>query len=95
MSPVDGTRFGSEKPCTHTARGFKSLLLRHTPRHGSTARTSVTVSPVAEGQSTLQRLGRRNAEGAAFSIARPSLTRRQGRERSEAREAVSRHFRPC
>lgn len=38
--------------------------------------TSVTAATVAEGQSTPQRLGRRRAEGAASSIARPALDHR-------------------
>jgi len=53
------------------------------------------VSPVAEGQSTLQRSGRRNAEGAAFIIARPALeSEERGREHAEARETASRPIRP-
>ncbi len=39
----------------------------------SNEEASVTVSAVAEGQSTLQRLDRRRAEGAAFSITRSAL----------------------
>lgn len=92
QSQADCDRLKNGCPCLPTGRGSKSPLLRHyNPRRKE---TSVTVVAVAEGRSTLQRLGRWNAEGAAFSIPRPTLTQEPGREHTEAGKAEYRSVRP-